>query len=62
MARMTDRVMLSDPVKARLARLAVELSAAKGRDVTYNETVEELLNHLDGNSWVMRDIVSGRSA
>jgi hypothetical protein len=54
MARMTERVMLSGPVKTRLTLLAVELGEMKGTDLTYSDTVEELLNDLTGTSWLMK--------
>lgn len=60
MARMTERVMVSDPVKARIVRLTAELSKVKGRDVTYSDTIEELLNHLDDTSRLLDDIAAGR--
>jgi hypothetical protein len=62
MARMTERVMVSDPVKDRLVALTRELSRLKGRDLTYNDTIEELLDHLSGASRLMRDIAAGREA
>jgi hypothetical protein len=61
MARMTERVMVSDPVKARIVRLTAELSKVKGRDVTYSDTIEELLNHLDDTSRLLDDIAAGKS-
>lgn len=59
MARMTERVMVSDPVKNRLVALTRELSKAKGRDLTYNDTIEELLDNLDGASRLLHDIANG---
>jgi hypothetical protein len=56
MARMTERVMVSDPVKARIVKLTADLSKAKGRDVTYSDAIEELLDYLEGRSWLLHDV------
>ena len=58
MARMTERLMVSDPVKARIVKLTAELSAVKGRDLTYNDTIEELLDNLDGASRLLTDLAA----
>jgi hypothetical protein len=62
MARMTERIMVSDPVKELLVTLTRELSALKGRDLTYNDTIEELIAHVSGASRLMRDIAAHREA
>ena len=54
MARMTERVMVSDPVKARIVTLTAELGKLKGRDLTYSDTIEELLDNLAHGSWLLR--------
>ena len=58
MARMTERVMVSDPVKARIVKLTAELSAVKGRDLTYSDTIGELLDNLDGSSRLLTDLAA----
>ena len=47
-------------MKGRLVALTRELSKAKGRDLTYNDTIEELLDNLDGASRLLHDIAGAR--
>jgi hypothetical protein len=60
MARMTERVMVSDPVKKRLVALTSDLTDRKGHDTTYSDTIEELINYFDGKPGPMRDIAEAR--
>jgi len=54
------RVPITRPTHTRLTALARELTAAKGRRVTVSETIDELLDLLDGSSRLLQDIANGR--
>jgi len=54
------RVPITRPAHTRLVTLARELTAAKGRRVTISETIDELLDLLDGHSRLLQDIANGR--
>jgi len=53
-------VPIARPAHTRLTSLARELTAAKGRRVTISETIDELLDLLDGSSRLLQDIANGR--
>ena len=48
------------PTHTRLRAFSVELSRVKGRRVTISESIDELLDMLDGSSRLLQDIANGR--
>ena len=56
---LSKKVSIADPTYRALARIKAELTALRGRQVTYTEVIDELLEHWEATSAMVRDAKAG---